>query len=1001
MAENVLVLGGGGREHALSWKLAQSPLVKTVFVAPGNAGTANEEKVENVTLNLKDFNDITDFCSDHNISLVVVGPEDPLAQGITDHLLQKGIPCFGPSAKASQIEASKYFAKHFMTRHKIPTARFESFTDFEAACQHIRSAGYPSLVVKASGLAAGKGVTVASSVEEACEAARKMLKEEQFGQAGMTIVVEELLEGEEVSVLAFSDGSTVALMPPAQDHKRLLDGDKGPNTGGMGALCPYPKLGLKDLEDIKVNIIQKTIDGLREEGIPFKGVLYAGLMMTRDGPKVLEYNCRFGDPETESILPLLQSDLYSVCRACVDGTLAANQPRFDLNKKVVGVVVVSGGYPDSYKKGCRITGLDKVAEQGLKVFHAGTAIKDGEMVTNGGRVLVVTAVSDDFHCATNLVQKGAALVKFDGAFHRKDIGFRVVNRFLHSPPTITYKDSGVDIDAGDSLVEAIKPLAENTARSGCVTSIGSFGALFDLKAAGYKDPILVSGTDGVGTKLKIALAVGQHGTIGIDLVAMSVNDILAHGAEPLFFLDYFATGRLDVGVARDVIAGITEGCKIAGCALIGGETAEMPGLYRTGDYDIAGFAVGAVERDNVLPRIQSIEPGDGVIGLSSSGIHSNGFSLVRKLVKKLELGYDMPSPFKTGKTLGEDLLTPTKIYVKSLLPLMRSGDIKAFAHITGGGLVDNLPRVLPEEVFVKLDAKKWKVPSVFGWLADKGNIKESEMARTFNCGIGGVLIVDIAKATKVIEQLQCVGEEANLIGQVEKLTGFGQRVVIQNLQSALVQSWRQVPGVSRKKRVGVLISGSGTNLQALIDYTREPHNHSAAELVLVISNKPGVQGLQRAEKVGIMTKVINHKDYKNREEFDDALHHSLMAAGVEIVCLAGFMRILTGGFVRKWSGHMLNVHPSLLPSFKGSDAVEQALGAHVRITGCTVHFVAEEVDAGAILVQESVPVYPNDTTETLHERIRHVEHLAFPRALELVASEKAVLGENGQVIWRT
>ncbi|XP_025083227.1 LOW QUALITY PROTEIN: trifunctional purine biosynthetic protein adenosine-3-like [Pomacea canaliculata] len=996
----VLLIGSGGRESALAWKLAQSANVEAVYVAPGNAGTNDGRKMINVDLNLKDFDSVSNWCKEHSVSLVVVGPEDPLAEGIADHLSKKGIGCFGPSASAAEIESSKDFAKQFMLRHGIPTARFQSFTNADEACQHIMSADYAALVVKASGLAAGKGVVVATTREEACQAARSMLADKIFGTAGDTVVVEELLQGEEVSILAFTDGESVAMMPPAQDHKRLGVGDTGPNTGGMGAYCPYPKISDAELQFVKDKILQRTVDGMKKEGRKYIGVLYAGIMLTREGPNVLEFNCRFGDPETQSLMPLLSSDLYLTCKACVEGRLKEFLPEFDEHQTTLGVVLVSGGYPGSYKKDLEITGISEAEAHGLIVFHAGTKMKDRKIVTNGGRVLAVVAVDTDLFTASERAQKGAAQIHFDGVFYRTDIGFRV----LHSSKTrrdstFSYISAGVDIAAGNELVENIKPLSKSTHRKGCISELGMFGALFDMKALGYQDPILVSGTDGVGTKLKVAHAVGKHDTIGIDLVAMCVNDILAHGAEPLFFLDYFATGKLHVGLTTDVVRGITEGCKQAGCALVGGETAEMPGMYAGEDYDIAGFAVGAVERSKMLPRMQDIRVDDVVIGLASSGLHSNGYSLVRRLIEKKELRYDMPSPFKTGNTLGVDLLTPTKIYVNSLLPLMREGKVKAFAHITGGGLLENLPRVLPEHLEIRLDAKSWVMPPVFGWLSEIGNISEKEMARTFNCGIGAVLVINKSDLQLVLDRLAESGEKASVIGVVEQKSGLDQ-VRIKHLKAALAQSWKKVPGVTRKKRVAVLISGTGTNLQALIDHTKNPANNSAAEIVLVLSNKPDVQGLYRAQQAGISTKVINHKNYKTREEFDAALHESLLAGGIEIVCLAGFMRILTGGFVSKWKGKMLNIHPSLLPSFKGAHAHKLVLEAGVRVTGCTVHFVSEEVDAGAIIVQEPVPVYPGETEESLSERVKTVERKAYPAALELLASERIQLQENGKLLWK-
>jgi phosphoribosylformylglycinamidine cyclo-ligase len=329
----------------------------------------------------------------------------------------------------------------------------------------------------------------------------------------------------------------------------------------------------------------------------------------------------------------------------------------------------------------------------------------------------------------------------------------------------TYREAGVDIAAGDALVEAIKPLARATGRPGVMGSLGGFGALFDLRAAGFADPVLVSTTDGVGTKLKIAIDHGLHDTVGIDLVAMCVNDLVVQGAEPLFFLDYFATGALDVAAARRVIAGIAEGCRRSGCALVGGETAEMPGLYHGGDYDLAGFAVGAAERGALLPR--DVTPGDVVLGLGSSGVHSNGFSLVRRVAAEAGSSLDGPAPFAAGMSLAEALMVPTKLYVRSVLALHRAGLLKAAAHITGGGLPGNLPRALPEGKVARLDATGWDVPPVFAWLARAGGIAPEEMLRVFNCGIGMTLIVAAENEAAARAILEAEGETVFAIGQVE------------------------------------------------------------------------------------------------------------------------------------------------------------------------------------------------------------------------------------------
>uniref|UniRef100_A0A8C1YWK7 Trifunctional purine biosynthetic protein adenosine-3 n=1 Tax=Cyprinus carpio TaxID=7962 RepID=A0A8C1YWK7_CYPCA len=931
MAERVLVIGGGGREHALAWKLAQSPHVQQVLVAPGNAGTAKNEKISNSAVSVNNHTVLAQYCKDHNVGLVVVGPEVPLAAGVVDDLMAAGVLCFGPSAKAAQLEASKSFSKSFMDRHNIPTARWSSFTDPQDACRYIRGAEFPALVVKASGLAAGKGVVVARDKDEACQAVLDIMKDKAFGSAGETVVVEELLEGEEVSCLCFSDGVTVSPMPPVQDHKRLLDGDQGPNTGGMGAYCPTPQVSEEVLQEIQTSVLQKTVDGMRAEGTPYVGVLYAGLMLTTEGAKVLEFNCRFGDPECQVLMPLLESDLYEVLMKTLQTELSLSPVQWLQDSAAVTVVMASAGYPAAYKKGLEITG---VSEMGIQVFHAGTELKEGGgVMTSGGRVLTVTAVRPTLESALRSANEGVAVISFPDAVYRRDIGHRAIAHLSRSRG-LSYKDSGVDIAAGNRLVDLIKPLAKATARPGCNAELGGFAGLFDLKAAGFTDPILVSGTDGVGTKLKVAQASGVHGSLGQDLVAMCVNDVLAQGAEPLFFLDYFSCGRLDVRVASSVIAGIADACQTAGCALLGGETAEMPGVYGPGEYDLAGFCVGAVERGAVLPRLRDITEGDLLIGIASSGLHSNGFSLVRQILQRSGLRLDSPAPFgRPGQTVGEALLTPTKIYSRLLHPILRSGAVKACAHITGGGLLENIPRVLPPELAAELGEQH---PQIYVTLEHK----TSHEGQFFEIKIYRSLKDSPSRSpdTSALQNEAHHGEQAS----------------------------------RQRTRVAVLISGTGTNLQALMEQAKKPW--SSAEIVLVISNRPAVAGLKRAALAGIQTRVVDHKLCGSRAEFDGTIDKVLEELG-----------------------KMLNVHPSLLPSFRGVNAQKQALQAGVRLTGCTVHFVAEEVDAGAIVVQEAVPILVTDTEDSLSERIREAEHRAFPAALELVCSGAAKLRDDGRI----
>lgn len=417
----------------------------------------------------------------------------------------------------------------------------------------------------------------------------------------------------------------------------------------------------------------------------------------------------------------------------------------------------------------------------MHVFHAGTAIKGDQGVTDGGRVLAVCASAPTLRQAVDLAYSGVDLIDFEGKTYRRDIAYRALSAEethveAQSKPTstgLTYAAAGVSVDAGNALVEAIKPVVKATRRPGADSVIGGFGGAFDLAAAGFRDPILVSGTDGVGTKLAVALKYGKHSTVGIDLVAMSVNDLIVQGAEPLYFLDYFACSKLDVAVAADVVTGIAQGCLDAGCALIGGETAEMPGMYHGEDYDLAGFAVGAVERTHLLPT-PDITAGDVLIGLPASGPHSNGFSLIRKIITLSGLDLESQAPWSPDQTVGDSLLTPTRIYIKPLLPGIRKQLFKGMSHITGGGFTENIPRIFTSEsgLGVKLDLGTYELPELWKWMMRAGNVSPVEMARTFNCGVGMVIVVAREKVEAALESLREHGEKgAFVFGEVVNKPG--------------------------------------------------------------------------------------------------------------------------------------------------------------------------------------------------------------------------------------
>jgi len=424
---NVLVIGGGGREHALAWKLAQSPQVETVFVAPGNAGTAHEAKLKNIAIGAEDLPALLDFAQQKQIGLTVVGPEVPLVAGIVDLFQQHDLKIFGPSAAAAQLEGSKAFTKDFLVRHNIPSAAYQVFTEIDPAIAYVKKMGAP-IVIKADGLAAGKGVILAQSEDEAATAIRDMLAGNAFGEAGHRVVVEEFLHGEEASFICMINGTDVLPMASSQDHKARDNGDLGPNTGGMGAYSPAPVVTDEMHQRILDQVIYPTVKGMAAEGNPYSGFLYAGVMIDSDGiPKMLEYNVRFGDPETQPIMMRLQSDLAELCLASINGTLSQQTAQWD-SRKALGVVLAAGGYPDSYAKGEIISGLEQADSDSVKVFHAGTAEQEGEVATSGGRVLCVTALGETVQQAQELAYRAVNKISWNNVYFRTDIGYRAVER---------------------------------------------------------------------------------------------------------------------------------------------------------------------------------------------------------------------------------------------------------------------------------------------------------------------------------------------------------------------------------------------------------------------------------------------------------------------------------------------------------------------------------------------------------------------------------------------
>ena len=701
----VLVVGGGGREHAIAWACEQHG--HTVSISP----------------------ELGDVTAD-DIDLVIPGPESVLVAGLADECAFRKIPCFGPTSKQARIESSKGYSRHLATSLGVPGPTYERFEengDVEALAWW-RELGKP-VVVKLDGLAAGKGVIVPSddAETEAAIASTALLG---------PFVLEERLSGPECSLLALCDGSVAVALPLAQDHKRIGEGDTGPNTGGMGAFAPAPVP--YDPDVLLHTFVQPILDYFAKVGTPYVGVLYAGLMLTSDGPKLIEYNCRFGDPETQAVLPLLKSDLAELALACTNGSVAKHPVEVRPGATCT-VVAASPGYPADPHLGATIS---LAGFSTTEWANASTIVPDAILFpaaavngkTAGGRVLAVTGYGDDLAAARSAAYRGMDGVKFANMQVRRDIGWRAPGALLTS-----YASTGVDIDEGNRAVERMKGSVERTLGPDVLRGVGSFGGVMSARRIlELDDPVLVASADGVGTKVELAARLGKVRGVGTDIVNHCIDDVLVQSARPLFFLDYIAASKLDADLVAEVVTGMAEACEAAGCVLLGGETAEMPGVYAPGAFDVAGTLVGIAERGELLPR-DDVAAGDVLIGVASSGPHTNGFSFLRKLFDWAPMDI-VPPGFTVS--LGDALLEPHRSYLNVLDEALASGKVKALAHITGGGLPENLPRVLPDGVDAEIELGSWRRGPLFDLIAELATgVDTHELHRMLNMGIGMVVVV--------------------------------------------------------------------------------------------------------------------------------------------------------------------------------------------------------------------------------------------------------------------
>jgi len=704
-----------------------------------------------------DVDGIVALCAAEKVDLVLVGPELALAAGVVDALSAVGVKAFGPTKQLAELEASKVFSRELAARLGIPGPRFASFAQgkSESALSWWTQLTGP-VVVKQSGLAGGKGVVVPEGDSETHTAI--------IEACGMgPVVLEEKLQGPECSLMALCDGVIAVPLPLAQDHKRIGEGDLGLNTGGMGAYAPVSVP--YDVQELTGTFIQPIVDYFAQLDTPYRGVLYAGLMLTKDGPRLLEYNCRFGDPEAQVLLSLLNSDFVELALACVDGTLSAAQVKTK-PLSAHAVVMTAAQYPGSPQLGDRIFGSE-FTELHTNVFHGGTKKENGVLVTNGGRVMTVVGVGPDLGTARRQAYERIEKISFSGSYYRRDIGWRAPASQLTS-----YSSAGVNIDEGNRAVDLLRDSVNATSTDSVLRGIGSFGGALDVSfLKEFEQPVLVASTDGVGTKVELAARTGRVRGTGIDIVNHCINDVLVQGARPLFFLDYLASSRISAEMVADVVSGMAEACAAGGCVLLGGETAEMPGVYAPGAFDIAGTLVGVVDKKNLLPR-SNIAEGDVLLGIASNGPHTNGYSLLRKILEWLPLDL---SPPPLTRPLIDALLEPHRSYLDILSPVLGDSRVKALVHITGGGLLENVPRVLPDGLAAHIEIASWPKPPLFEFIEGLVALATEELYRTLNMGIGMVLIVSPSDAAELQALLN---EETWLMGTLQKRARGISRVVL-------------------------------------------------------------------------------------------------------------------------------------------------------------------------------------------------------------------------------
>lgn len=1028
---SVLVVGADGTEHALAWKLSQSQDVGCVYVAPGNGGILGHamQHVEidgegcasrgrlaptipvDVPLRPPHFQEVKDFCKERNISLAVVTGKELLRQGLADSLRSTGLPVCGPSKEAAAIESTSEFSAKWAAKLGVPMA---AKTDDGSVTQ--------------------------------------------------------------MSVVAFSDGKTVSVVPAAtQDHRRLLDEDRGDMTSGMGSFAPAPSMDEDQLKEVENKIIRPVFDGLMKEGRPYIGSLQFEFCFGEEFPEAICFRCCPSEPVIQTLLPLMSCDIFQVLTACATGNLRSEDLKIHKGKSVVSVVMAAGGFPGTCATGHAINGLDRAhCVPGIHVFHSGTedaikgqsklakqasgslplqaaypatSPKSRKVVTCDGRVLTVAAIGHSLHEARERAYVAVRAISFNECVYRHDIAAlatltarspknrhpSTIHAEISENCAFTYRSAGVDTSACQAALQSFEPLKKRTQKDALVAGAHIIG-----------DEALITSAHALGTKLKLATSVGMYDGVGIDLVALCVNDIVARGAEPISFQDHFATEKLDGHQAMQIVTDIANGCVEAGCSLVDTGLSELPGVFARDGCDLVGFCVGKVHKTQILPRKDTMLAGDVLLGLPSSGLHSNGFSLIRAIIKAAGLDYNNPAPFDPTRNLGEALLPPSRIYVKAILELQKAGLLKGATQVANGGLERCFDNVLPPHMIGKLKSDSWELPASLRWLAAVGKVPCKELLATFNCGLGMILIVARESKDQAMGILSSMREEPIEVGKLVPRVVEGGSIEVEGAQGAwlmlpelgvslpfpqVLSSLQDPYTVSRMRTMVLVGSEDITPLQALINATALPV--SAAATVSVASCDPKAKALQLATSANIPTCVIGDgrfaagmdlvlKGYgcddavkavnqgeagSSAAEFCAELQKQMDASQVELlVILDDFdTDFLTRAFLQSHVGKAIYVHASLLPAFAGKTPLSDALRVGVCVTGCTVGFTVppsgfsggEGRCHGPQIMQETAGISVCDTIGSLRQRIiSECEVPAVCKAVQLVASGSVALRQD-------